>query len=111
MIGNGVRVLLQKAANGDPQIVEDGLEMFLAYYHEHMYDHTAPFPDIPNTLDALTTLGHRFAVLSNKQHQATVKMVDRLLGKWEFQPVFGQREDVPLKPDPLRTCGLSGWQI
>ncbi len=106
MIGNGVRVLLKKAANYDPQIIQDGLDLFMTYYHQHMYDHTAPFPDIPNTLDALTTLGHRFAVLSNKQHQATVKMVDHLLGNWTFHQVFGQRENVPLKPDPTAALDI-----
>lgn len=100
MIGNGARVLLSRAAGGDEKEVEMALEKFLAYYHDHKYDHTAPFPDIPNTLDALTTRGHRFAVLSNKPHQATTDMVAHLLSNWKFEQVFGQRNGVPLKPDP-----------
>ncbi len=100
MIGNGARALLRRAAGGDEQAAKDGIDKFLAYYQEHMYDNTAPFQGIPQALNTLAKRGHRFAVLSNKSHQATVKMVDHLLGGWNFEQVFGQREDVPLKPDP-----------
>jgi len=113
MIGNGVRVLLRRAAEVDEQAMETALKKFLAYYHDHKYDHTAPFPGIPETLNALAERGHRFAVLSNKPHRATTEMVDHLLNNWHFEQVFGQRDGVPLKPDStaaLDICNLMGIQ-
>ena len=107
MIGNGVRVLLQRAAVGNEQTIQNALDQFLAYYHDHKFDHTTAFPDIPSTLDALTTKGKRLAVLSNKPHPATIEMVHRLLGDWKFEQVFGQRENVPLKPDPSAAIDIA----
>ncbi len=106
MIGNGARALLRRAAGGDERAVKDGLDQFLAYYQAHMYDHTAPFKGVPEALNALAKRGHRFSILSNKAHQATVKMVNHLLANWDFKPVFGQREDVPLKPDPTAALAI-----
>lgn len=99
MIGNGARVLLKRATGEDEQALHSALEMFLTYYAEHKYDHTGTFPGIPETLDALNKRGQRFAVLSNKPHDATTEMVDHLLANWAFEVVFGQRVGVPLKPD------------
>lgn len=106
MIGNGVKVLLRRAGGADEQVMETAIEKFLAYYHDHKYDHTKPFPGIPEMLDALTQRGHRFAVLSNKPHQATTEMVDHLLKRWHFEQVFGQRDGVPLKPDPAAALDI-----
>ncbi len=106
MIGNGARVLLKRACGGDDRAVDRALEMFLAYYHDHKYDHTQPFPEIPQTLDSLAQRGLRFAILSNKPHPATTEMVRHLLGHWDFEQVFGQREGVPLKPDPAAALDI-----
>ncbi len=106
MIGNGARVLLERAAGGDEPAIQDALKRFLAYYHDHKYDHTEPFPGIPDTLDCLADRGQRFAVLSNKPHPATVDMVNHLLAEWNFDVVFGQREGVPLKPDPTAAIDI-----
>ncbi len=107
MIGNGVHVLLQRATGKDPHTLENALEDFLAFYHQHKFDNTHPFPDIPNTLNSLTTLGHRLAILSNKPHPATIEMVHRLLGNWNFEQVLGQRKNIPLKPDPIAAIDIA----
>ena len=44
--------------------------------------------------------GLRLAILSNKPHPATVELSSRLFDNWPFEQVFGQRDGVPLKPDP-----------
>ena len=106
MIGNGARVLLKRAVGGDQRAMEDALDRFLAYYDEHKYDHTTPFAGIPKTLDALAERGRRFAVLSNKPHPATTQMVAHLLSDWDFEVVFGQREGMPLKPDPTAALDI-----
>ena len=40
------------------------------------------------------------AILSNKLDHFTRIMVDRLLPRWRFDPVFGARPSIPKKPDP-----------
>ena len=39
------------------------------------------------------------AVLSNKPHSTTVKIIEALFGKGTFTKIYGQREGIPLKPD------------
>lgn len=111
MIGNGVRVLLERAIGLDGRALDDALKNYLAYYHDHKCDHTRPFAGIPEVLDALKTSGRRLAILSNKPHQATTEIAGQLLGGWPFEYVFGQRDGVPMKPDPaaaLEICRLMG---
>lgn len=100
MIGNGVRVLLERAIGLDGPALDEALKKYLAYYHDHKCDHTQPFAGIPDVLDTLRTDGRRLAILSNKPHRATTEMVGELLSDWPFEHVFGQRDGIPMKPDP-----------
>ena len=45
--------------------------------------------------------GAKIAVLSNKPHFATVSVTEALFGKGYFDLILGQRENIPLKPDPF----------
>lgn len=109
MIGNGVRMLLERAMGLEGKALDEAQAQYLAYYHEHKFDHTRPFQGIPEVLDTLNADGRRLAILSNKPHGATTEMVKHLLSDWPFEHVFGQREGVPMKPDPvaaLEICRL-----
>lgn len=69
-------------------------------YSKRWADTTRPYKGIPELLDRLDGLGLKKAVLSNKPHDFTKLIVDKLLSKWSFDTVLGQREGVPKKPDP-----------
>ena len=58
-------------------------------------------------MDKLTDLGFKLAVLSNKPHEATLLVVNKLLPNWTFDAVFGEREGVPRKPDPAGALEIS----
>ena len=51
-------------------------------------------------LDVLKVRGFKLAVLSNKPDSLTKKCVSTILSKWNFDVVLGQRDSVPIKPDP-----------
>lgn len=106
LIGNGVRVLLERAIGLDGRALDEALKNYLAYYHDHKCDHTRPFAGIPEVLDTLKTRGRRFAILSNKPHRATTEIAGQLLSAWPFEHIFGQRDGVPMKPDPA-----AAWEI
>ena len=61
---------------------------------------TAPFDGMQETLDAIKAMGTKMAILSNKPHFATCGVITSLFGEGYFDCVYGQREDVPIKPDP-----------
>lgn len=102
-VGDGVAMLFQRAlpaTSRDRNVIERCAERFHDTYEQHWDDRTRPYDGIPELLDRLTELKLPLAVLSNKPHAFTERCVARFLARWEFQAVFGQRENVPRKPDP-----------
>lgn len=45
--------------------------------------------------------GIKIAVVSNKPHERTMDVVEKLFGKDFFDMVVGQREGIEKKPDPI----------
>ena len=102
-VGNGVNKLLERALPEEarnPETVRRLRADFTAHYSEHNADFTRPYPGIPELIEALRERGAELAVGSNKYHEATVTLNDRHLGAGTFRTVLGQREGVPVKPDP-----------
>ncbi|MDE6453128.1 MAG: HAD family hydrolase [Muribaculaceae bacterium] len=104
LVGGGVRRLMQRAlpdtAGADDTVVDRALEIFRAYYGQHLADLTQPYPGIPALLDELTARGIRVAVASNKYEAAVRTLVERFFPDVEWAAVCGQTEGVPVKPDP-----------
>jgi phosphoglycolate phosphatase len=101
-IGDGVAMLFHRALPAEARSVEQidrCCEEFMKTYRQNWNVHTKPYDGIPNLLDVVCK-SLRLAVLSNKPHQFTVRCVDHYLSDWSFEVVFGQRPDVPPKPDP-----------
>jgi len=61
---------------------------------------TIPYKGIPELLDKLGARKLKLAILSNKPHDLTGRIVAELLPERNFNAVFGQRDNVPRKPDP-----------
>lgn len=102
-VGNGVTKLLELALPDGcrtPAEVERLRTHFMAYYSEHIADHTVPYPGIPELLGELTSRGIRVAVASNKFQQGVETLISHFFGNIEWGAVEGQKPDFPTKPDP-----------
>ena len=102
-VGNGIDKLLERALPETvrtPENVKKIKEDFVAYYAVHKADFTAPYAGIPELLKELKGQGILLAVASNKYHSATIALVPEYFGEGLFDFVFGQRDGVPIKPDP-----------
>ena len=102
-VGNGVNKLLERALPADQRTPENLAKMkgaFVHYYSLHLADATRPYDGILETLTALQARGIKLAVASNKYQQATEKLITHFFPTVSFVAVFGQRPDVPLKPNP-----------
>lgn len=102
-IGNGINKLFERALPEDEKTQENILRVrlhFLEYYGAHNSELTVPYSGISKLLNTLQKAGFLLAVASNKYHQATEKLVEHFFPEIKFSAVFGQREDVPIKPDP-----------
>ncbi len=103
MVGNGVRRLIERAlpeSARDKDTIDRLLVDFKRYYDEHDHDLTFPYPGIPELLNDLTRRGIKVAVASNKYIAAVERLMRYYFPDIPFAAIEGQREGVPVKPDP-----------
>jgi phosphoglycolate phosphatase len=102
-VGEGAPVLIRRAlgpgASGDQ--VEDALKFFLAYYNDHMIDHTVLYPGVKETLDRLLAAGVKMAVLTNKPVRMSRAIVEALGMGGHFERVYGGNSFEQKKPHPV----------
>jgi len=102
-VGDGATNLIRRAlpeGKRTEAIINSCLKSFLVDYDKNWNVKTRLYDEIPELLDTLTSRGLKITVLSNKPHRYTLKCIDGFLSDWNFDVVFGQRDDVPRKPDP-----------
>ncbi len=114
-IGEGIANLVQRALPeecAEKRAVQNYVSAMIDEYGRRWADHTKPYPEIPELLDALTGRKIKMAILSNKMDTFTKEMVKTLLGAWQFDEVLGALPSLPHKPDPAgalhisRRCGV-----
>lgn len=101
--GSGLNMLFFRALPEDARNEEEVLKVrqaFVDYYRLHSEDTTAPYSGIRELLMDLSAQGVALAVASNKYQEATRELVAKYFPEIEFAAVFGQREGIPVKPDP-----------
>lgn len=103
-VGDGAANLVKRAltAAGDVQLLhfEEAFSRYKEIFAEHCMDGVKPYDGIPRLLETLKERGMKLAVLSNKPHQETVRVVETLFGKGIFDVIQGQEEGLPIKPNP-----------
>ena len=104
MVGNGINKLFERALPDGEKTEENVLRVrqeFVPYYDQHNADKSRPYPGVTELLETLQTAGMQLAVASNKYQAATEKLIAHYFPNIEFTAVFGQREGIPVKPDPI----------
>lgn len=102
-VGNGISKLIERAIPEDsrqPEFIEQLRGEFVAYYSLHAEEKTTPYEGIVPLLQKLQSQGIMLAVASNKFMTGTQSLVNEYFEDINFVSVFGQREGVPVKPDP-----------
>ena len=102
--GEGAKKLTKNILDAQNAYSEDLHKKLFDFYMES-YDKnptylTTIFDGLSDTLKKIKNEGVKLAIVSNKPHFATVSVTEKLYGKNFFDLIFGQRENVPLKPNP-----------
>lgn len=104
LIGDGAQRLAQRAVpawwRGDAVTIGAVYRTYLRTYERRWHLPVPVYDGIPELLDKAVARGVKLAVLSNKADIFTTRLVPRLLGRWPWAAVRGQREGVPRKPAP-----------
>ena len=113
-VGDGAANLIKRSvcgAGASYDMLAQLEEGYRAEYLKRHADKTKPYDGIPELLAALTDRGIKKAVLSNKPHNSTEKVIAHYFPDIVFDAVIGQRPGHPIKPDPggvLEILGILG---
>lgn len=102
-IGDGVATLFTRILpEGLPtsELIAECVSEFGVTYGRRWNENSTLFPGIADLLDELTQREIPIAILSNKPHEFVGVCVEEFLSAWPFDPILGQREGIPRKPDP-----------
>ena len=106
-INYGSREFVRRAFPADfpPDKIDEALIYYKARYAEVWQKTEEPYPGIYELLDRLKALGFKLGVVTNKMHEITVSLVEKLFGDGYFDAVIGQGPYEP-KPDPESTLAV-----
>ncbi len=110
MVGDGAVVLMRRALPEDRRsdvTIHDCVQAFRAEYEREWKIKTRPYEGVAEMLNALAAHDVKMAVLSNKPDDFTKRCVSEYFPQWTFDLVLGQRDSVPLKPDPSGALEIS----
>lgn len=104
-VGRGVRELVRRALKTDEaKRLDDGIQVFQAYYERHLLDHTRLYPGAREILEHFKD--RRQAVLTNKPNPFSRDIVEALgVAPYLFELVAGDA-GFPKKPDPSAVHAL-----
>jgi phosphoglycolate phosphatase len=110
LVGHGARRMIERglAIAGTTKADAELDRMFadfIAHYADHIADRSRPFAGVEQALDALTMLGFRFAVCTNKLEWLSVRLLERLGLAHRFAAICGQDSFPVQKPHPDALLG------
>lgn len=108
MVGDGASELVRRALPRERQDLHaELLARYKARYRTHLIVETRPYDGIEEALAELERHDVPKAVITNKPHAPAVEIVERLLGRYRWAAIEGQKEGVPHKPDPTMALGIA----
>lgn len=103
-VGNGARRLMEDSlkAVGDKELsrIQEAMEIYGRVFDANCTYHVKPYEGITELLKVLKEQDIKVAVLSNKPHQQTIKVVKEVLGDAWVDWAQGQQEQIARKPAP-----------
>ena len=110
-VGRGMRSLITNvlpAGLRDEKLIDECCGKMFIEYGKRWDAKTRPYEGIPVLLDSLEAHNIPMSIVSNKEQHFTLRVVEKFLGKWKFQAVFGERKGVARKPDPVSLVEAAG---
>lgn len=107
-VGDGAPVLIRRVLGPEApeEQVREALEFFLAYYREHLLDHTTLYPGVREGIEQLHGEGVKMAVLTNKPVRISQSIIAGLGLAPYFFAVYGGNSFEQKKPDPAGVRAL-----
>jgi len=117
LVGGGAENIALKALPEflhSEQNINDFVASFRTHYRLNWHAKTRPYSGIPELIGYLRAKHYPLAVLSNKPQEFTYQIVQHFFhhSQTVFNPVWGQREDFTVKPDPATALAIADfWKL
>jgi phosphoglycolate phosphatase len=109
-VGDGSAVLMTRAlpeTQRSAETVQACLKSFIDDYNRNWDRATEPYGGLRDLLEKLQHRNIKFSVVTNKPHRFAVSMMAHYFGDCPFDPILGQQEGVPKKPDPRQALAAA----
>ncbi len=109
-VGDGSAILMTRALPEDqrtPEMIQTCLQGFIADYSRNWHQATRPYGGLSDLLGHLRVLRIKMSVVTNKPHRFAGSMMAHYFGGHRFDPILGQRDGIPKKPDPQQTLAAA----
>ncbi|WP_455381974.1 HAD family hydrolase [Salinispira pacifica] len=109
LVGWGLAELMRRCIPEEEltqQLLDSCTAEFKAEYAAHPVARTHPYEGVIAVVRELKRRGYAQAVLSNKAHEITTIIVERMLPAGVFEIVQGHKSSVPAKPDPQAALAI-----
>jgi len=105
LVGQGARVLIERAAGlsgvtFSAERLDQLTRAFIEFYRADIARHSQPFPGAVEAMDALTALGAKLAICTNKRTDLSVQLLDALGLSQRFSAIVGADAVTQKKPHP-----------
>lgn len=107
MVGNGARVLTQRAVGERQDLVDSVLKAYSERYAVHCFDDSYIYDGILEMFAALLEKGLKLVVLSNKDDPDVATVLNHYFPQIPFTIMRGRLPGVPLKPDPTAAINIA----
>lgn len=109
-VGNGFNKLIERSLPENQRVeetIQKGLKLFVEAYDRRYLNKTVPYEGIDDLLKELPKKGIQIAINSNKRGDYTRALADKFFKDVPFVAVYGERKDVPKKPDPTAALEIA----
>lgn len=108
-IGGGFRNLILNSfpEGANENTIDKALDMLFKIYSENYINKTRPYDGIDDLLNSLVEKNIKLAVNSNKKDEYTKNLIYRFFDGIPFTDIYGQRENIQIKPDPTAALEIA----
>lgn len=96
-VGSGVKVMVERALKNNPKYVDKVYEAFLEHYKTNNANKTALYEGVLETIEKLSKLDVKMAIVSNKYQKGVEDICIPLLGKY-ISVMIGEQDGLNKKP-------------
>lgn len=101
IVGHSVHYMCEHAVPPEQKDqAEQVLSLYMAHYKEHSLDHSEPYDGMIDAVSRIRQAGVTVAVISNKPHADTVRVMSELYPRGLFSMVLGRMDKFAIKPAP-----------